>query len=61
MTKGLIRLFVKDSDNVTDAKVRERYGMLAGIVAVVCNVLPRRAQICTGHGVREHCGDRGRV
>lgn len=39
MTKGLIRLFVKDSDNVTDAKVRERYGMLAGIVAVVCNVL----------------------
>ena len=39
MTKLLIRLFIKESENVTDAKVRTAYGNLAGIVGILCNVL----------------------
>lgn len=39
MTKFLIRLFIKDRDNVTNASVRTSYGNLAGIVGIICNVL----------------------
>lgn len=39
MTKFLIRLFIKDKDNVTNTNVRTSYGNLAGIVGIVCNVL----------------------
>lgn len=34
----LIRLFVKDRDNVGDPNVRQRYGVLAGIVGICCNI-----------------------
>lgn len=39
MTKFLIRLFIKDKDNVTNTNVRTSYGNLAGIVGIICNVL----------------------
>ncbi len=39
MTKLLISLFVKNSDNVTDAKVRSAYGTLGGMVGIICNLL----------------------
>ena len=39
VTKLLIKLFIKEKENVTDAKVRTAYGNLAGIVGIVCNVL----------------------
>ena len=39
MTKLLISLFVKNSGNVTDAKVRSAYGTLGGMVGIVCNLL----------------------
>ena len=39
MSSLLIRLFIKNSNNRTDPKVRERYGVLAGIVGIVCNFL----------------------
>ena len=39
MTKLLIKLFVKDAENVKNVKVRENYGILAGIVGIVCNVI----------------------
>jgi len=39
MTDMLIRLFVKNSDNVKDKKVREKYGVLAGIVGIAANTL----------------------
>lgn len=39
MTKLLIKLFIKDSENVTDKKVRAKYGFLSGIVGIVLNVL----------------------
>ena len=39
MTKLLISLFVKNSGNVTDAKVRSAYGTLGGMVGIICNLL----------------------
>ena len=39
MTEFLCRLFVKDGDNVKDARVRRAYGTLSAIVGIVCNVL----------------------
>lgn len=35
----LVKKFVKDYENVTDAKVRERYGILSSFVGIVCNVV----------------------
>ncbi|MDD6991883.1 MAG: cation diffusion facilitator family transporter [Oscillospiraceae bacterium] len=39
MTDFLVRLFIKDKDNVTDIKVRERYGVLSSGVGIACNIL----------------------
>ena len=39
MTELLIKLFVKNSKNTKDVKVRLAYGNLAGIVGILCNVL----------------------
>ena len=39
MTGALIRLFVKDYNNVKDSKVRTSYGKMAGWVGIFCNVL----------------------
>ena len=39
MTKLLIKLFVKDAENVKNVKVRENYGILAGSVGIFCNVI----------------------
>lgn len=39
MTRLLIRLFVKDYEQVQDAKVRTAYGKMAGWVGICCNVL----------------------
>ncbi len=35
----LIRLIIKDADNVRDPKVREAYGMLGGVTGIICNLL----------------------
>ena len=43
MTGILIKLFVKDSENVKDPKVRGVYGTLAGIVGIICNII-----LCAG-------------
>ena len=42
VTQLLLRLFVKDYRNTEDPAVRTRYGKLAGIVGIVCNVLRAR-------------------
>ncbi len=39
MTQLLIRLFVRDSQNVQATSVRTAYGQLAGAVGILCNVL----------------------
>lgn len=38
MTDFLVKRFVKNSGDVTDAKVRERYGTLSGGVGIACNI-----------------------
>lgn len=38
MTNALIRIFIKDRDNVRDVRVRERYGVLSGAVGIACNL-----------------------
>lgn len=48
MTNLLIRLFVKNSHNVKDKKVREAYGVLAGIVGIAANTLLCGAKFVIG-------------
>ena len=39
MVNFLVKRFVKDYENISDNKVRERYGMLGSFVGIVCNVV----------------------
>lgn len=39
MTRWLIKLFIRDYKNTSDSRVRERYGLLAGVSGVVTNFL----------------------
>ena len=39
MTDLLVKLFVRESDKVRDPAVRERYGILSGMVGIILNVL----------------------
>ncbi len=48
MRKFLIRTFITDYENVTDPKVRENYGKLAGIVGIVTNLILSTAKIIIG-------------
>lgn len=48
MTDFLIKLFVSDSENVSDIKVREKHGKLSGVVGIVCNTLLSVSKIVAG-------------
>lgn len=48
MTKLLIKLFIKDSENTADPAVRSRYGVLSGVVGIVCNILLTAAKFVVG-------------
>lgn len=48
MTNLLIRLFIKDNQNLTNSKVRENYGKFAGIVGIISNFLLFLIKITTG-------------
>lgn len=48
MTGLLIKLFVKDSENVNSQTVRRSYGMLSGIVGIICNVMLSAAKLVIG-------------
>ncbi len=39
----LIRKFVKDSNNVSDVKVRGAYANLAGIIGIITNAIYNKA------------------
>lgn len=39
MIQCLVRIFVKDADNIHDVQVRKKYGQLAGGVGIACNLL----------------------
>lgn len=38
MFKFLLKIFVKDYENTKDSAVRQRYGMLSGILGILCNL-----------------------
>lgn len=48
MTSFLIRLFVKNRDNVADPAVRERYAMLSSITGIILNVLLFASKLTLG-------------
>lgn len=48
MTNLLVRLFIKDSENVNNTIVRRSYGVLAGIVGIICNIILFIAKLTTG-------------
>ncbi len=39
MTEFLVKLFIKNSDKITDNCVRQKYGTLTGVVGILCNLL----------------------
>lgn len=39
MTKLLLKLFIKDHDNISDQKVRKKYGTLTSIVGICVNII----------------------
>ena len=48
MTKLLIRLFIKDSDNFENAAVRTSYSLMASVVGICCNLLLFAAKLAVG-------------
>ena len=60
MTEWLIQHFVADAHNTGSPAVRTRYGQVAGMVGIVCNVALCLAKGIIGliSGLRLHCGRR---
>lgn len=48
MTALLLKLFVKNADQVEDPSVRSAYGKLAGLVGIICNVLLFAGKLMAG-------------
>lgn len=48
MTEFLVNKFIKDSANIESTEVRTRYGMLASIVGIFCNVLLFSVKLAIG-------------
>ena len=39
MSNVLVKMFVKDYDNIGEPRVRKSYGMLSSFVGIVCNII----------------------
>lgn len=48
MIEFLIRKFIKDYEKVNDKKVREKYGVLSGILGIICNLILFTVKLSTG-------------
>ena len=48
MTDFLIKTFIRDSEQVHDQAVRERYGVLSGVVGILLNLLLSAGKLCAG-------------
>ena len=48
MTDFLIKTFIRDSEQVHDPPVRERYGVLSGVVGILLNLLLSAGKLCAG-------------
>lgn len=52
MTDLLVRLFVKDYENIDSGEVRTRYGLMSSVVGICCNIILFAAKL--GVGVMIH-------
>lgn len=48
MTKLLVKLFIKNSEDTANGRVRTAYGTLAGITGIVCNLFLFAAKLAIG-------------
>ena len=48
VTSVLIKLFIKNSDNVKDVRVRSAYGTMVSVVCIVLNLLVAAGKIAVG-------------
>ena len=48
MTNFLVRRFVKNYEQIKDAKVRTAYGLLASVVGIICNLILFAAKLMIG-------------
>jgi len=48
LTNILVKTFIKDSGNIRDKNVRQKYGYLGGFVGIVCNLLLSAAKVVIG-------------
>ncbi len=48
MSSLLVKLFIKDKDNVTDTRVRTAYGILSGVVGILLNLILCAAKFIVG-------------
>lgn len=48
MFKGFVKLFIKNADDVSDVKVRDRYGVLASVTGIILNVILCAFKILVG-------------
>ena len=48
MTSLLVKLFIKDSQRVSDPQVRSRYGALSSAVGIVCNLILSALKLFAG-------------
>lgn len=48
MTDLLVKLFIKNNDNIKDAEVREKYGLLGSIVGIIVNIILSAAKYAIG-------------
>ncbi|MFA7673394.1 MAG: cation diffusion facilitator family transporter [Clostridia bacterium] len=49
MTQLLVKLFIKNNENTSDSKVRTSYGVLAGIVGIICNLILVAIKLAIGY------------
>ena len=48
MTELLVRLFVKNKENIQDQGVRTSYGILSSVVGIICNLILFVVKIIVG-------------
>ena len=48
MTKLLVKLFIKNSENTSDPEIRQKYGYLSGFVGIVMNLILFTGKIIAG-------------
>ncbi len=48
MIEFLIKRFIKDHENIKDKYVRERYGVLSGVLGIICNFILFLLKLFTG-------------